>query len=170
MKKISALFIAGLITLCFSISLHAQSSVMDLDQVELMKQFSGTWKTEIGEDTTFIWEIIPFGKGYEAIGNWKAKGETYSTTKSVFGFANKMKKVNMFHLYQGGDITRALGEFVSENKIVMEFLNFDHSMILAKWESSFSTPDKFKITYNWKGGAETWVDTNVTEFNFIRVK
>ena len=170
MKKSITIFLCLSLVFSVSLTISAQSSGMDLDQVELMKQFSGTWKTEIGEDTTFIWEIIPFGKGYEAIGNYKAKGEIYSTKKSIFGFANKMKKVNMFHLYQGGDITRALGEFVSENKIVMEFLNFDHSMILAKWESSFSTPDKFKITYNWKGGAETWVDTNVTEFNFIRVK
>ena len=170
MKLFGTLLISSIFAICFSFSATAQSSGMNLDQVELMKQFSGTWKTEVGEDTTFIWEIIPFGKGYEAIGNWKAKGETYSTIKSVFGFADKMKKVNMFHLYQGGIITRALGEFVSENKIVMEFLNFDHSNILAKWESSFSTPDKFKITYNWKGGAETWIDAKVTEYNFIRVK
>ena len=170
MKKSITIFLCLSLVFSVSLTISAQSTGMDLDQVELMKQFSGTWKTEGGEDTTFIWEIIPFGKGYEAIGNWKAKGETYSTIKSVFGFANEMKKVNMFHLDQGGDITRALGEFVSEIKIVMEFLNFDHSRILAKWESSFSTPDIFKITYNWKGGAETWVDANVTEYNFIRVK
>ena len=169
MKQFGTLLISITIAFGFSVCASAQSSGTDLDQVELMKQFAGTWKAESGEDTTFIWEIVPFGKGYEAIGNWKAKGETYSTIKSVYGYAKKMKIVNMVHLYQGGSIVNAVGEFVSENKIEMEFFNFDHSMTIGKWETKFPSPDKFEITYTWKGGAETWVDAKVYEYTFIRL-
>jgi hypothetical protein len=170
MKQFGTLLISIIFTFGFSLSASAQSSGTELDQVELMKQFAGTWKTESGIDTTFIWEFMPMGKGYATTGNWKAKGETYSSIKSVFGFAWQMKKVNAFHLYEGGGLTRALGEFVSENKLEMEFFNYDHSRTMAKWVAVFPSTDKFEITYTWKGGAETWDDAKVYEYSFIRQK
>ena len=50
MKKIMTLCISGFIALGFSMSLNAQSSEQDLDQVELMKQLIGTWEVESGVD------------------------------------------------------------------------------------------------------------------------
>jgi hypothetical protein len=74
MKKIIFPMLAlSLIVLCSSISLNAQSSEQELDQVELMKQFIGTWVAETGKDSTVVWEAIPMGKGYEhilAVGKW----------------------------------------------------------------------------------------------------
>jgi hypothetical protein len=170
MKQFGTFLISIIIAFGFSLSASAQSSGTDLDQVELMKQFAGIWKTESGKDTTFIWEFMPMGKGYELTGNWKAKGVTYSSIKSVYGYAKKMKIVNMVHLYPDGRITKALGEFVSENKLEMEFFNYDHSRTMAKWVAVFPSPDKFEITYTWKGGAETWDDAKVYEYTFIRRK
>ena len=170
MKPFGALLISSIIAFGFSLSATAQSSGADLDQVELMKQFAGTWETESSEDTTFTWEILPFGNGYEAVGDWKAKGETYSTLKSLFGFAKNKKIVSMFHQYQGGGTQIALGEFVSENKIETEFFNYDHSVTLGKWVAVFPSPDEFIITYTWKGRSETWVDATVNKYNFTKVK
>jgi hypothetical protein len=55
MKKIFFPFLVmPLIALCFSMSIHAQSSERDLDQVELMKQFVGFWKHDAGKDSVII--------------------------------------------------------------------------------------------------------------------
>ena len=170
MKPFGALLISSIIVIGFSLSARAQSSGTDLDQVELMKQFAGTWEAEVNEDTTFTWEMLPFGKGYDVTGYWKAKGETYSTIKSLFGFAKNKKIVSMFHQYQSGWTQIALGEFVSENKLETEFMNFDHSVTLGKWVAVFASPDEFIITYTWKGRAETWVDATVNKYNFTKVK
>jgi hypothetical protein len=171
MKKISALFIAGLITLCFSMSLHAQSSENSLDQAELMKQFVGTWANEFGEDSVVLWKMTPYGNGYEIFVNWKAKGESYNTAKGIAGFTAKKQKVNWFTLFQeSGGLSRDLGEFVTEDKFVMERYNFDHSRILMKQELIFLTPDKTKLKNKRRGKSGTWDDAVVFEDTYIRVK
>ena len=75
MKKISALCISGFIALSFSMSLNAQSSQQDLDQVELMKQFMGEWKHDSGNDTVSYLSYSPYGKGYLFKAKWQAKGK-----------------------------------------------------------------------------------------------
>ena len=171
MKKISALFIAGLITLCFSMSLHAQSSENSLDQAELMKQFVGTWTHEIDEDSIRLWKVTPYGLGYEMFWNLKIKGESSYTRKGIAGFTAKYQKVNWFSLGKV-DIWpyRRLGEFVTEDKLVMEYYNFDHSKIVGKWEVIFVTPDKFKTTTKRRGKSGTWDDAVVSEYIYTRVK
>ena len=170
MKKISALFIAGLITLCFSMGINAQSSEKELDQAELMKQLLGTWKVELGVDTTLTWEIIPFGKGYEFTSTWKAKGKSYATAKAISGFTWENQQVNMYWLMENGMISRDLGEFVSEKKLVMERFNAKHTNIMFKWEMDFLTPDKNIVKSISKGNSDTWDDPVVTEFTWIREK
>ena len=168
MKKISALCISGFIALGFSMSLNAQSSGKDLDQGELLKQFIGTWNAEIAKDTSITWEAIPVGKGYESIITWKANGEPYRTAKGICGFAMGGKKVNMFNLFPNGSIERAFGEFVSENKIVMEGYNYDHSKILAKYEINFPTPDTWNAKVKMKGSTGTW--DVVINYSYVRIK
>jgi hypothetical protein len=65
MKKIS--FISYLV-LIMNLSGHTQSIEMNTlpDQADLLKKFEGTWTCEIGKDTTAIWEMIPYGSGFDA--------------------------------------------------------------------------------------------------------
>jgi hypothetical protein len=170
MKLLGTLLISSIFAICFSFSATAQSSGMDLNQVELMKQFSGTWKAKIGEDTTLTWEAIPFGKGYEIIVTWKAKGEPYLSAKGILGLTEGKKKVNFILLYPGGGIESAIGEFVSENKLELKAYNYDHSMILAKYELNFPTSDKWNAIVKVKGSAETWDDARVINYNYSRLK
>jgi len=65
---------------------------------------------------------------------------------------------------------RQLGEFVTEDKLVMESYNFDHSKILMKWEVIFVTPDKFKTTTKSRSKPGTWDDPVVREYTWIREK
>ena len=169
MKKISALFIAGLITLCFSISLNAQSSDKDLDQVELMKQFIGEWKADLKNDTVINLGISPLEKGYVHTATWKTKGETVNSSYGVSGFTWKYGKINMFALWSDGMVSRDLGKFITKDKLVLERFSADHKIKFAIWELTFLTPDKIKSVYKWKGGANDWSEATITEFTFQRV-
>ena len=169
MKKIIFSMLAlSLIALCFSMSLHAQSSEKDLDQVELMKQFIGTWTAVLGEDTTQIWEVIPMGKGYEHVIYWQAKGETYDTGKGITGFTPSY--VNMFWLWSNGNVRRDYGKFESDKKIIFEGFNITHTHVSATYDWHLITPDKIKMIFKSRGSSETWDDAVVTEFTYIRLK
>ena len=151
-------------------SLHAQSSEQDLDQVELMKQYIGKWKAEITTDTTLIFEVIPSDKGYVANGYYQAKGDTYWTGKGIIGFGKNNKLVNMYILWSGGNVSRDFGEFVSDNKIIWERYNADHNHVTGIIEGEFRSPDKFIHLWKWRGTKESWDEANVTEYIFNRVK
>jgi hypothetical protein len=135
-----------------------------------MKQFIGKWFSETGEDSTQIWEAIPSNKGYESNVSWQAKGETYSTTKGILGFASGKQLVNWYHLWPGGGIARDMGKFVSDNKMIMERYAIEPKHVMASTEMEFITPDKFKYIFKWRGMKETWDDAEVTEYIYTRAK
>ena len=173
MKKIIFSVLALLlIALFFSMSLQAQSTQQDLDQVELMKQFIGTWTEETGEDTTTVWEVIPFGEGYEDIIYWQAKGETYATAgKGLWGFSEKYQCFVHDFMYPDGSIDRDFAEFVSDKKMIGErFLDAKLGHASESYEINLITPDKYKWVHKWRGNNETWDDAVVTEYIFTRVK
>ena len=172
MKKIIfPMLVLPLMALCFSMTLNAQSSEQDLDQVELMKQFIGKWIAEIDEDTTQTWEAIPLEKGYEVNVTWQAKGETFQTGKGIMGFTWKYQTVNWYHLWPSGYISRDMGKFISDKKMTMDRFTADHKHITASMEVNFISPDKFKVIFTsrvWK--EDSWVDDKVTESIYTRVK
>jgi len=171
MKKIIfPMLVLPLMALCFSMNLNAQSSETDLDQVELMKQFIGTWKWEWREDSTVIWEIIPSNVGYESNISWQAHGETYSTSQGIMGFAQNKQLVNWYFLLRGGGIYRDVGKFVSDKKLTGERFTVDHKHVTTSYEMYFQTPDKFKWVAKSRGMKETWDDAVVIEVTYTRVK
>ena len=60
MRK-SIYIILSLLFIVPSLTLLAQSAEEELDQVELLKQFIGTWKAEVAEDTVVILKFVPIG-------------------------------------------------------------------------------------------------------------
>jgi len=143
MKKIIlSILVLPLIVHCCSMSLNAQSSENDLDQVELMKQFIGTWTYETGEDSTYLWEVIPNNNGYEHNSYWQANGETYRTAKGLFGFTWEKQTVINSVLWPSGNLSIGKGKFVSDKKIKMERFNDEHNHVIGKFEITLITPDK----------------------------
>ncbi len=170
MKKIMALCISGLIALCISVSLQAQSSQGELDQVELMKQFIGTWKAELGEDTTVTWDVTPNGKGYKESLNYQAKGETYTTTEGIIGYTLENRNVTRYVLFPNGMMVRLRGGFDSDSKMYWELYTVYENKVIASLTFEFITPDKIKVIYMNKGYEETWDNANGFEFTYLRVK
>ena len=171
MKKIIfSIFALPLIALCCSMNLHAQSSETDLDQVELVKQFIGSWVGEWAEDTTIVWEVIPLGKGYEQIIYWKAKGETYRTDKGIIGLTLNGYVGMLFLWSPNGNLSRDYGKFESDKKITMERFNADHIHVFATFDYHLITADKIKMTVKMRGTKESWDDAVVWEIIWTRVK
>lgn len=172
MKKIIFSFFAlPFIAHCFCVTLHAQSSDNDLDQRELAKQFIGKWITEIGQDTTILWECIPHGKGYEQNNHWQAKGETYMSTKGLMGFQSRDQNIVFCHMWPGGGISWDVGKFVSDTKMIWDRYNPQNpNHVSTKIELNFIAADKTKLTFKSRGDKDTWDDAVITENIWIRVK
>jgi hypothetical protein len=88
----------------------------ELNQVELMKQFLGTWQGEIGKDTTFTGEYKLFGTAIEY--NFKIinKGKIIDSGKALWGYdKNNDKFINAEILKSSQDIGLYLIWFTAEN-------------------------------------------------------
>lgn len=108
--------------LCLSLLLYlsqnliSQSTDDELDQVELMKQWIGTWKCEIANDNIIIWDLKPFGKGYELYYKNIANGKTIYEIKDLWAFDSKSDKWICFSLEGSGIYKMYYGKFISSNK------------------------------------------------------
>jgi hypothetical protein len=65
----------------------------ELNQVELNKQFLGTWKAETGKDTSFIMETKTLYNGFEAYLKTETKGKIIMEGKSILGYDKKTDKL-----------------------------------------------------------------------------
>jgi hypothetical protein len=167
-KTIFPMLALLLIVFCLPFNLNAQSSEQDFDQVELMKQYIGTWVAEIGEDTTVVWKAISMGKGYEHVLYWKAKGETYYTAKGLTGFTPDL--VNTFWLWENGVLGRDYGKFESKNRIIFERFNVQHTHVRATYDWNLITPDKMKMNWKTRGNKESWDDAQSSEWIWNRIE
>lgn len=89
-------FIAMMIGLHMSVivkPIHAQTAQNKLNQVELMKQFLGTWQAEIGKDTIQVNEFTAFGSGVVGTITNMTKGKAISSFKQLWGYDQKNDKI-----------------------------------------------------------------------------
>ena len=89
-------YIAMMIGLNMSVIINpnqAKTTQNKLIQVELMKQFLGTWKTEMAKDTTQIDEYAAFGN--TVVGSIKniTKGKVLTSMKELWGYDPKNDKI-----------------------------------------------------------------------------
>jgi hypothetical protein len=99
-----------------------------LNQVELMKKWIGTWKNEIGKDSTVISEFIPMGKGgLEGYQNSFLKGKIVSEEKNLWGYDKKSDKYFCARIWKDKpDIILFAFWFTSENtceRIPFEYIS-----------------------------------------------
>ena len=144
MKKIIfSIFALPLIALCCSVSLNAQSSEKDLDQVDLMKQLIGTWRAEKGIDTIFIGEWKSYGTGIDGYIKIVTKGETIMEGRQLLGYDKKIDKMIAATLFKGPDIRLYAGWFTSKNLFNIVPLDdiSDPENAVRKAEIEFKSPD-----------------------------
>jgi hypothetical protein len=123
-----------------------------LNQVELMKQFIGTWGGDSGKDTTFLWEGKPYGSAIEANMKLMTKGKIIAEGKALIAYDLKSDKFIETEILKGSDALISAWWFTSEN--ISEAVPFQN---IANPESAspiiryeFKSPNILIVTTNEK--------------------
>ncbi|MEI6140971.1 MAG: hypothetical protein WCP85_17005 [Mariniphaga sp.] len=96
-------FIAMMIGLHMSViikPIQAQTTQNKLNQIELMKQFLGTWQAQMGKDTVQVDEFTAFGSGIVGTIKNITKGKVISSTKELWGYDQKNDKIIFAMLWE----------------------------------------------------------------------
>lgn len=136
-----------------------------LNQVELMKQFIGSWKCEVAKDTICYWDVKAFGTGVDCYFKYVTKGDIVTEGKELWGYDKTTDKFILSEMIKGVDIAIYVTWFSSKNKCAM----FPYSDIsnsasaTSKWEVEFTSPDVLVET--------TFVNNNPIKIDtYTRVK
>jgi hypothetical protein len=125
-------------------TIQAQTAQTKLNQMELMRQWVGTWKGNIGIDTIFICECKPFNKGFELYLKNEVNGKVVIDWKTLVGYDKKNDKL-IEALIFGDNPEMSLFSmwFSSTNKC--EEISLEDSTspdkAINKWTFEFKTPD-----------------------------
>ena len=133
----------------------------ELNQVELMKQFLGTWKWDISKDTTAFYEAISYGTGLDCYFKVTTKGKIVLEGKQLRGYDKKLDKFIFSGMMKGTDMIIFARWFISKNKYLFipynDISNPEGASL--KWEGEFKSPDMIvetKIVNNKPISTSTW--------------
>ena len=89
MKRFYSTTAFAVLLLLISTGINAQTGQTKLNQVELMKQFIGTWKSETFDGSAMILDYTPFGNAI--VGNAKivSKEAVLDNKKYFLGYDEK---------------------------------------------------------------------------------
>jgi hypothetical protein len=148
MKKLCLLSTIAVFILICSSRIHAQTAQAKLNQVELMKQFTGSWKVELNKESTFFWKAKSYGPGFETNLKVVANGKTIFEGKQLFGYDKKSDKYIVAQMFLGRDIEIGATWFISETKYKWipncDISNPESATTIN--EGEFKSPDMFVET------------------------
>lgn len=140
MKTFSTTLLIVLFLLINTNRMQAQTTQTKLNQIELMKQFIGTWKSEFGEGTIFSCENRPFGNGMICNCQIVTKGIIIDSVTQLFGYDNKTDKFIIAELKTSSPVIELCSTwFSSKNTGEIVVTNPDKAPYTFKFE--FKTPD-----------------------------
>jgi len=121
----------------------SQDKNPSLNQAELLKKFEGSWICEIGKDTIAQWDMIPYGKGFDARLKYVTEGRIVKEGKGLYGYDKTLDKIVEAGITKGQDIGAYVMWFISENKWVLVPYNDldDPGNSFFKMEGEFKSPD-----------------------------
>jgi hypothetical protein len=149
-KKINATW-----KIIYGVESYIQQSVKntetskELNQIELMKKFLGTWKADSGKDTTFIWEGKSYGEGLDVYVKTETKGKMVSEGKAVLAYDNNSDKYIQARIMKTSGTILAAMWFTSKNTCEGVLYNDMSNPENAKMKAIFDfiSPTKFTQTY-----------------------
>ena len=122
------------------VEIFAQTDQIKLNQVELMKQFIGTWKCELGRDTFLISETKPFGTGMISKSRIYTKNNILDSVIQVFGYDKGADKYIMSELIKSSTAIEICSTwFTSTDAGEILIINPVNSPL--KFTFEFKTPD-----------------------------
>jgi hypothetical protein len=115
----------------------------ELNQVELMKQFLGTWKCDISKDTTAFYEGKSYGTGLDCYFKFITKAKVVMEGKQLRGYDKNIDKFIFSGMMKGTDLNFFAGWFISKNKYIYVPYSDISNPEKASWkiEGEFKSPD-----------------------------
>jgi hypothetical protein len=149
MNKICLTTTIAVLLLLSTNGIQAQTTQTKLNQVELNKQFLGTWKAEIGKDTSFIMETKTLYNGFEAYLKTETKGKILMEGKSILGYDKKTDKLMDAYINSNNpNIILMAAWFTSANtceEVLLKDIS-DPENATFKLAFEFKSPDLFTQT------------------------
>lgn len=148
MKKLYLVFSISVFLLAGVIRIQAQTTQNQLNHVELMKQFLGSWKVELGNERTFFWDAKSYGTGFETNLKVIFNGNTMFEGKQLLGYDKKNNKYIVAQMILGKDIEIGATWFISKTKYKWipncDISDPEKASIIN--EGEFKSPDMFVET------------------------
>jgi hypothetical protein len=164
MKKLCLTMIAVFFLVC-SIGVQAQTTQAQLNQMELMKQFLGTWQANAGKDTIEVWEFKQLGNAYLINTSQVVKGQKTPLYVNNMGFDSKAGKFKGYTLWLNGGYGTWIGSFTAKEKFLGDFVtDFNPETVYLKFQSVSVSPNEWIFTQITKDGVKT------LEYKFNKVK
>ena len=121
----------------------------ELNQIELHKQFIGTWKAETGKDTTFYLDIKPYGNSLEGNMKFVTKGKIVSEGKQLWDYDKTTDRFIVMELFKGMGSKIYSSSFTSKTKcVIVESSNAMYpDNAQQKWEIEIHLPQSMLENY-----------------------
>ena len=119
------------------------------EQIELHKQFIGSWKGEIAKDTTIYWDVKPYGTGMECYFKAVTKGKTVMEGKQLWGYDKDAGKFTMVEMMKGVDNAVYSSLFDTKSTCTMQYygpVTTTSNGDSWQWKIEFKNPDMFEET------------------------
>jgi hypothetical protein len=119
------------------------------EQIELHKQFIGSWKGEMAKDTTIYWDVKPYGTGMECYFKSVTKGKTLMEGKQIWGYDTGAGKFTMAEMMKGVDNAIYSSWFDTKSTCTMQYygpVTTTASGDIWEWKIEFKNPDTFVET------------------------
>jgi hypothetical protein len=139
MNTIFRSLIIAVFQLIIIAGVQAQDVQSKLNQIELMKQFIGTWKCELARDTFLITETKPFGTGMISKSQIFTKNNVIDSVIQVFGFDKKADKFIMAELIKSSQTIEICSTWFTSNK-AGEVLIINPDKAPLKFKFEFKSP------------------------------
>lgn len=164
MKTFLKTSLAITILIC-SIGVKSQTKQPKLNQLELYKQFTGTWHAEIGVDSVEVRECRAYGLSFVIEVYQVIKGQQIPMYINNISFDSNEGKFKGFLLYPNGGYFTWIGLFTKNNFFSGEIVfNFIPNAVWSSFHASFISPNEFTCTNFNQEGVQT------IEMKFVKVE
>ncbi|KAF0238364.1 MAG: hypothetical protein FD181_1175 [Prolixibacteraceae bacterium] len=117
------------------------------EQIELHKQFIGSWKCEMAKDTAIYWNVKPYGTGMECYFKAVTKGKIVMEGKQLWGYDTGAGKFTMAEMIKGVDNAIYSSWFDTKSTCTMRYygpVTTTASGDTWEWKIEFKNPDMFE--------------------------
>jgi hypothetical protein len=139
----------ALFILCCTNGIQAQTTQGKLNQVELLKQFNGTWKTDITIDTITTIECNPYGNGQDMYMKTETNGKITSEARALIGYDKERDiLIEAYMMKNNPEVYLYARWFISQNTLQEIYLKdiSNPEQAIYKWTLELLSSNSFIVT------------------------